>query len=64
LALVFVQAHVFHGGEHNVAVIACILITLLLAAVSHRWVETPFLRLKDRVAGEQTPTPQTLAAIT
>jgi len=64
LALVFVQAHVFHGGEHNVAVIVCILVTLLLAAVSHRWVETPFLRLKERVAGEHTPTTQTLATLT
>lgn len=48
LAVVFVQASLFHGAEHSLAVVACVMITLGVAAASYRWIETPFLRLKKR----------------
>jgi len=48
LALVFVQSRMFHGVSHVIATICCVVASILLAAVSFRFVETPFLRLKGR----------------
>ena len=52
LAVVFVEAHLFHGAAHSVAVLGCLIITLIVAASSYRWIETPFLRLKKRLSVE------------
>jgi peptidoglycan/LPS O-acetylase OafA/YrhL len=38
----------FHGASHVVAVICCMAATIVIAALSFRFVETPFLRLKSR----------------
>jgi peptidoglycan/LPS O-acetylase OafA/YrhL len=46
--LVFIQPPMFHGASHVVAVICCMAATIVIAALSFRFVETPFLRLKSR----------------
>lgn len=46
--LVFIQSPMFHGASHGVADICCIGACIVLAALSFRFVETPFLRLKGR----------------
>ena len=46
--LVFVQPPMFHGASHVVAVLCCMGASVAIAALSYRFVETPFLRLKSR----------------
>lgn len=48
LALVFVQSPMFHGAAHVIATLCCVVASIILAAVSFRYVESPFLRLKSR----------------
>jgi peptidoglycan/LPS O-acetylase OafA/YrhL len=48
LAAVFVQSPRFHGATHTAVTIGCLAATVALAAISYRWVELPFLRLKSR----------------
>jgi len=55
-AVAFVEGRHLHGLHYAVVVIACVSTAIVLAAASFRWVETPFLRRKDRLAaiGEST----------
>ena len=55
LAVVFVEAHLFHGAEHTAAVVACLVATVVIAAASYRWIETPFLELKNRFSVGTAP---------
>src|SRR3974390_955282 len=60
LAALVVFAPVFHfrGAAHGVAVVICLVLTVVLAAASYRWIETPFLRLKERLSVGTTPETQ------
>jgi peptidoglycan/LPS O-acetylase OafA/YrhL len=49
LALLFVNTDHFHGFKLLFAELGCIATTIVLAALSYRWVEAPFLRRKDRL---------------
>jgi peptidoglycan/LPS O-acetylase OafA/YrhL len=61
LAVVFVEAHLFHGAAHSVALLSCLIITFIVAASSYRWIEAPFLRLKKRLSvGKAAPAPETV----
>lgn len=60
LALVFVQSQMFHGASHDIATICCVVASVILAAASFRFVETPLLRLKARFVGHSEPRPQLL----
>jgi peptidoglycan/LPS O-acetylase OafA/YrhL len=51
--LVFVQAPMFHGASHVVAVLSCLGASIALAAISFRFVERPFLGLKSRFENER-----------
>ena len=66
LAVLVVYAPIFHldGAQHNGAIVACLCITVALAAASYRWIETPFLRRKDRLSVAGTPTPRMVPAVT
>jgi peptidoglycan/LPS O-acetylase OafA/YrhL len=54
LAVAFVEAHHLEGARFVAVVGGCIAASMLLAAVSFRWVETPFLRRKERLNGAPT----------
>ena len=53
--LVFIQPPRFHGSSHVVAVICCMAACIVLAALSFRFVERPFLRLKSRFEIARAP---------
>jgi peptidoglycan/LPS O-acetylase OafA/YrhL len=53
LALVFVQSPMFRGAAHLIATMCCVAFSIVLAAISFRFVETPFLRLKYRFEGSR-----------
>jgi peptidoglycan/LPS O-acetylase OafA/YrhL len=56
--VVFAPIFHFHGATHDIAVVAALSLTVVVAAASYRWIETPFLRLKDRVSVGTTPEQQ------
>jgi peptidoglycan/LPS O-acetylase OafA/YrhL len=66
LAVVLANAPLFHfrGAQHTVAVAAALCITVIVAAASYRWIESPFLRLKERTAAGKAPAPQSQLAAT
>ena len=54
LALAFVAGRHLQGFHYAAVVTACVALSVLLAAASFRWVETPFLRRKDRFTASGT----------
>jgi peptidoglycan/LPS O-acetylase OafA/YrhL len=51
LAVAFVQTRHLRGLDRYLVVVACLCVTVALAAASYRWVELPFLRRKARFTG-------------
>jgi peptidoglycan/LPS O-acetylase OafA/YrhL len=56
IAVVFVQQRGLHGLAYAAAVVGCLTASIGLAALSYRFVEAPFLRLKARFT-TKTPVP-------
>jgi peptidoglycan/LPS O-acetylase OafA/YrhL len=56
LAVVLVQASIFHGLAHFGAITLGAAASVAIAAASYRWVELPFLRYKKRFAGISSQT--------
>ena len=53
MAGVLIAEHILrngHGGRHRGAALLGFLLTVAFSAISYRWFESPFLRLKDRFA--------------
>jgi peptidoglycan/LPS O-acetylase OafA/YrhL len=57
-AVAFVEGKHLQGIHFVVVVTACIVTSIVLAAASFRWVETPFLRRKNRLAASGSSTVQ------
>jgi peptidoglycan/LPS O-acetylase OafA/YrhL len=63
LALVFVQSPMFHGASHVVATICCVVASIIMAAISFRFIEKPFLRLKSGFVGGAGHKPQLVQVV-
>lgn len=55
LAAAFVVGRHLHGLHEVVVVAGCVAVSVLVAAASYRWVETPFLRRKNRLGAVPVP---------
>lgn len=62
IAFVFLERCHLRGVPRAATLSGCVLLTVLVAGASYRWVETPFLRRKERFASTPAQQPPVLAA--
>jgi peptidoglycan/LPS O-acetylase OafA/YrhL len=61
ITIVFLERCHLRGAPRAAALFGCVLLTVLVAGASYRWVETPFLRRKERFTATPAQQPPVLA---
>jgi peptidoglycan/LPS O-acetylase OafA/YrhL len=63
IALLFLERCHLSGAPRAAVLCGCILLTVLVAGASYRWVEAPFLRRKERLLAVSNPQPSVPAPV-